>query len=110
MLIVADDQGASDIGYVDPEFSTPNLDHLAKNGINLARMYAASTCSPTRASLLTGRYVNNIGVQDGPFVIGEGRALSLEYNLLPSMLKEEGYRTVGLGKWLYPCILSLSSV
>jgi arylsulfatase A-like enzyme len=96
---MTDDQGASDIGYEDHQFSTPNLDQLAATGIKLTKMYTASTCSPSRSSLMTGQYINNIGVQDGPFVIGESRGLSVEYTLLPLHLKSKGYHTVGLGKW-----------
>jgi arylsulfatase A-like enzyme len=99
VLILTDDQGLSDIGYADPQFSTPYLDDLAMTGIRINRMYTATTCSPTRSSLLTGKNVNRIGVQDGPFVIGEGRALSLNFTLLPQYLQQVGYRTVGLGKW-----------
>jgi arylsulfatase A-like enzyme len=99
VLILTDDQGLSDIGYMDPQFSTPNLDNLAMNGIKINRMYTATTCSPSRASLLTGKNINRIGVQDGPFVIGEGRAVSLNFTFLPQYLQQVGYRTVGLGKW-----------
>jgi arylsulfatase A-like enzyme len=99
ILIITDDQGLSDIGYEDPQFSTPNLDYLASNGIKMKRMYASTTCSPSRSVLLTGRNVNRIGVQDGPFVIGEGRALSLNFTILPQRLQSLGYHTVGLGKW-----------
>lgn len=99
LLIISDDQGISDIGYNDKQFSTPILDNLALNGIKINRMYTATTCSPSRSVLLTGKNVNRVGVQDGPFVIGEGRALSLNFTLLPEYLRQVGYRTVGLGKW-----------
>jgi arylsulfatase I/J len=91
--------GLTDIGYADPTFSTPNLDLLATQGIKLNRMYAASTCSPTRASLLTGKYANNVGLQDGALFFGESRMLPPQFKILPSLLKSRGYRTYGIGKW-----------
>ncbi|CAM9863165.1 unnamed protein product, partial [Ectocarpus fasciculatus] len=102
LLIVADDQGNGDIGYNTPagqKFHTPNLDAIAKDGIKLSRMYVASTCTPTRAAIFTGRGVNAVGLQDGPFVPGEGGVVTHDYPFLPELLKDEGYRTVGLGKW-----------
>ena len=99
ILLLTDDQGLSDIGYFDSQFSTPFLDSLSLNGIKINRMYTSTTCSPSRSVLLTGKHVNRIGVQDGPFVIGEGRALSLNFTLLPQHLRDVGYRTVGIGKW-----------
>lgn len=99
VLIMTDDQGFSDVGYRDSTFSTPNIDNLKEKGISLERLYAQPSCSPTRASLLTGRYANNIGTQDSAFVIAEDRVLSTEYPLLPETLKSAGYKSVGIGKW-----------
>lgn len=100
LVIVADDQGFSDIGYRDSDFHTPTLDRLASTGIRLDRMYVESTCSPTRASLLTGKNVNKLSLQDGPLVPGEERILPHNFQLLPQLLRDyKGYRTVGIGKW-----------
>jgi arylsulfatase A-like enzyme len=100
LLIVADDQGFSDIGYRDSDFYTPTLDRLASTGIRLDRMYVESTCSPTRASLLTGKNINKLSLQDGAIIQGEGRTLPLNFQLLPQLLRDyKGYRTVGIGKW-----------
>lgn len=62
-------------------------------------MLTASTCTPTRAAIFTGRGVNAVGLQDGPFVPGEGGVVTHDFPFLPELLKDEGYRTVGLGKW-----------
>jgi len=101
LLVLTDDQGLDDIGYNDPEFAlaTPTLDSLASEGLTLTRMYAQTTCSPTRACLLTGKYANKVGLQDGALLPGEARQLSTDFTLLPEILREEGYRTIGIGKW-----------
>ena len=57
VLIITDDIGYGDIGsYGAPDVKTPNIDSLAKNGTRLTDFYAAPSCSPTRAALITGRY------------------------------------------------------
>ena len=63
ILIMTDDQGWGQTGYYDhPILKTPNLDAMAKNGIRLDRFYAgAPQCSPTRASVLTGRNMIALG-------------------------------------------------
>ncbi|HIF85939.1 MAG TPA: hypothetical protein EYQ30_03790 [Gammaproteobacteria bacterium] len=53
-MIVADDLGFSDIGGIDSEIRTANIDTLANKGISFLRFYTASMCAPTRAMLLTG--------------------------------------------------------
>ena len=62
VLIVADDLGRGDVGYLGSEIRTPNLDRLAAEGVVLDRFYTASQCSPSRAALLTGRYGVRMGV------------------------------------------------
>lgn len=63
VLVMADDQGWGDTGYNGhPELKTPNLDALALSGLRLNRFYTAHfNCSPTRASILTGRHPNRMG-------------------------------------------------
>ena len=56
IIIISDDQGWRDIGYHGSEIKTPVLDKLAEENIKLNNFYVAPTCSPTRASLLTGKY------------------------------------------------------
>lgn len=63
---MSDDQGYADVGYHNPDcpIPTPNIDQLAKNGVRLENYYVHPTCSPTRASLLTGivfpKFTHNI--------------------------------------------------
>ena len=65
LLIVTDDQGFGDVGFHgNPHLKTPHLDQFAADSIELARFYVSPVCSPTRASLLTGRYNYRTGAID----------------------------------------------
>lgn len=96
ILLMADDLGWGDTGYNgNPIIKTPNLDKMASQGIRFNRFYAASSvCSPTRASVLTGRNPNRMGVFNANVGI-----LRPEEITLPELLKEEGYSTGHFGKW-----------
>jgi arylsulfatase A-like enzyme len=112
VFILADDFGWSDLGcYGNPHFSTPNLDRLAKEGARFTNAYAACpVCSPTRASILTGRYPVRTGVTDwiagrpshpaGP-IITPRTATELKLNeiTIAERLKAAGYRSASIGKW-----------
>ena len=71
VLCMADDQGYGDIGYYgDPLPHTPNLDAMAANGLRFDRFYAGGpVCSPTRATVLTGRTHDRGGVQNHGFAL-----------------------------------------
>ena len=64
ILIMADDQGWGDVGYNGhPHLKTPHLDEMAQNGAVFTRFYSAgSVCSPTRASVMTGRHPARMGI------------------------------------------------
>ena len=96
ILIMADDLGWSDVGFNgNTIIKTPNLDRMASEGVKFTRFYAASAvCSPTRASVLTGRNPSRSGV----FYANEG-ILRREEVTLPEIVKEEGYSTGHFGKW-----------
>ncbi len=96
ILIMTDDQGWEDIGFNGhPELKTPHLDHLASQGIILDRFYAASAvCSPTRASVITGRNPLRMNIPTA----NAGHMLPQEITL-PELLKEQGYATAHFGKW-----------
>jgi len=95
ILIMTDDQGWGQTGYYDhPILQTPNLDAMAKNGLRFDRFYAgAPVCSPTRASVLTGRTNDRTGVLD------HGYALRKQEKTISVALKNEGYATGHFGKW-----------
>ncbi len=95
VLVMADDQGWGQTGHYDhPVLETPNLDAMAANGLRFDRFYAgAPVCSPTRASVLTGRSNNRTGVQT------HGYALRLQEKTIAAALREAGYATGHFGKW-----------
>lgn len=103
LLILADDHGYGDISaHNGPSIQTPNIDRIAEQGTRFTRFYAnSSVCSPSRASLMTGRYPDRAGV---PGVIRTHPENSWGYFrqdavTLPSALKQKDYRTALIGKW-----------
>ena len=95
VLVMADDQGWGQTGYYNhPVLKTPNLDAMAANGLRFDRFYAGGpVCSPTRATVLTGRTHDRTGVFD------HGYALRDQEKPLPRALKKAGYATGHFGKW-----------
>jgi len=96
ILVMADDLGWGDVAYNgNPTVLTPELDRMAEEGIRLDRFYAgAPVCTPTRASVLTGRNAYRSGV----IWAGEYPLPSSEKTLAEA-LKEDGYDTGFFGKW-----------
>lgn len=95
VLIIADDISWNDIGaYGHPHIHTPNLDKMADKGIlfNMAFL-TASSCSPSRASLITGRYPHNTDAEELHW------PLPAEQVTVSELLREQGYWTVASGKW-----------
>ena len=94
LLILADDLGSNDIGsWGDGVAPTPTLDQLSQQSIRFRRHYTDSTCSVSRAALLTGRAPVNIGFEP------DGLGLSPDLATLPRSLKAHGYTTHHIGKW-----------
>ncbi|MBN7803609.1 arylsulfatase [Algoriphagus aestuariicola] len=97
ILILTDDQGWGDLSISgNPSVATPNLDHLAQNGVLFERFYVSPVCSPTRAELLTGRYHFRSGVYS---TSEGGERMDLDEVTLADVLGREGYRTAAFGKW-----------
>ena len=97
ILIIADDQGYGDLRvHGNPKLDTPNLDRLAREGVQFRSFYVSPVCSPTRASLLTGRYNYRTGVVDTYL----GRSLMHpDETTIAEVLSQAGYRTGIFGKW-----------
>lgn len=94
LLILVDDLGNNDIAsWGDDQAPTPSLNKLSQESIRFRRHYTDSTCSPSRASLLTGQHSVNVGFQ------ANGLGLSSDQPTLPKSLKSLGYYTAHLGKW-----------
>ncbi len=116
LMIFTDDLGWSDLAcYGHPFHETPHIDELAASGMRFTDAYAAApVCSPTRASLFTGKYPAEIGITDWipglqavrglrpnrllqvPEILNQ---LPLETSTIAERLLEAGYATAHIGKW-----------
>lgn len=103
VFILADDLGAFDLScFGRPDYKTPRIDSLAKDGIRLTAAYSNSaTCSPTRTALITGRYQNRlmIGNYDPLPANRPDMMLPADKPTLASQLRSAGYATALVGKW-----------
>ncbi len=112
VLILIDDLGQRDLGcYGSTYYKTPNLDKLAKDGTRFTDAYSACpVCSPTRASIMTGKYPARLHLTD--WLPGRGdrpdqkmarpkmrQELPLEETTLAEAFKSAGYATGHIGKW-----------
>ena len=99
VFIVADDLGFNDVSFHgSPQIPTPALDELAATGLVLDNYHAQPVCTPTRASMLSGRHAIHHGIYM-PFGQGSALRLNLSYTLLPRYLQRHGYATHAVGKW-----------
>src|SRR5262249_32839973 len=103
VLIVTDDIGYGDFGsYGAPDIRTPNIDSLARDGTRLTDFYASPQCTPTRASLISGRYQQRYSLEralGSPKSPAGSTGLPATGRSLPQLLKNNGYATGLVGKW-----------
>jgi arylsulfatase A-like enzyme len=110
ILIMSDDMGYSDIGCYGGEINTPNLDKLAKNGLQFMQFYNTARCCPTRASLISGLYPHQTGIghmtntpadfTQHDLNIPQYRGfLNKNSVTIAEVLKDAGYTTLMTGKW-----------
>src|SRR5262245_54607108 len=112
VLVLIDDLGWTDLGcYGSTFYRTPNLDKLASEGMRFTNAYAACpVCSPTRASIMTGKYPARLRLTD--WLPGRGdlpshklarppflQELPLEEHTIAEKLKSAGYVSASIGKW-----------
>ncbi len=111
VFILIDDLGWADVGcnHAATFYETPHIDRLAREGMRFTDAYAACpVCSPTRASILTGKYPARLGITD--WIPGENRSeklaavpnadhLALEEETIAEALHRSGYKTGMVGKW-----------
>lgn len=95
VLIIGDDISVGDHGvYGHPRIRTPNVDRLAAGGLRFTNAYLTSPqCSPTRCSVITGRYPHNTGAPELHMGLPEGQVM------FPELLRRSGYHTAAMGKW-----------
>ena len=100
VFILTDDQGFSDVSWKNRQVRTPNLDILRQSGLTIEGGYSQSRCTPTRMSLMTGRYPWNFGFDaDGVIETTGAAGIPTSETLLPEYLKQIGYDTHFYGKW-----------
>jgi len=102
VLILADDLGYGDCGCYNPQskIPTPNIDALASQGVCFTDMHATSAlCTPSRYSLLTGRYAWRTRLKERVLFNYEPPLIEPNRPTLASLLKGHGYRTACIGKW-----------
>lgn len=104
LFILADDLGYADIScFGRRDFSTPNIDRIAAEGMRFTQAYANSAvCTASRVALITGRYQYRLAIGlEEPLRSGTMRKVGLppEHPTLPSVLKKAGYRSALIGKW-----------
>ena len=99
VVIMADDMGFGDLAlYGNPVIKTPNLNRMAREGLELTSFCTSPLCSPTRGMLMTGKYPPRTGLVN---VTGPGSPVGLRDGdvTMAQALKKVGYRTAMCGKW-----------
>lgn len=103
LMVILDDTGWSDFGCFGSEINTPAIDGLAGQGLRYTNFHVTPLCSPTRASLLTGRNNHSVGMRfladaDTGFPNSRG-CVRPDVPMLPELLRSNGYGTFLAGKW-----------
>ena len=109
ILIMVDDMGFSDLGFMGGEIDTPNLDALAHGGVRFSQFYNSGRCCPTRATLMTGLHPHQTGIGWMTEPPGSSRGdneppayagnLNDQCATVAEALKSTGYATLMAGKW-----------
>src|SRR5690606_33183354 len=94
VFFITDDIGWADLGcYGNPDVRTPNIDRLANKGLKFENVYlTTSSCSPSRCSIITGRYPHNTGAPELHDTLPAGQVM------FPQLMRNVGYYTVLSGK------------
>lgn len=98
ITIIIDDAGWKDVGYHGGDIATPVIDELANEAVRLKQFYAYSTCTPSRAALLTGRAPSRSGIVY-PIQHDDNYGIPDKAETLAEVFKNNGYNTALIGKW-----------
>ena len=95
LIFIADDLGEGDLSaYGHPKLQTPNIDRIAREGLRFDNAFlTTSSCSPSRSSILTGRYPHSTGAEDLHMPLPE------DQHTVARRLQASGYHTMSVGKW-----------
>jgi arylsulfatase A len=97
IFILADDLGVGEVScYGADNYKTPSIDKLAQTGVRFTHAYTPSLCGPSRATILTGRYLFRTGATNQD---STGRMKPSMETMMPNILKPAGYVTAAIGKW-----------
>jgi arylsulfatase A-like enzyme len=102
ILILCDDLGYGDVQCLNPQgkIATPNMDRLAAEGVTFTDAHSSSAvCTPTRYSLLTGRYNWRTRLQSGVLGGISPRLIEPDVKTLADVMQQQGYQTACVGKW-----------
>ena len=107
VIILVDDMGFSDIGCYGGEIETPNVDHLASQGLRFTQFYNSGRCCPTRASLMTGLHPHQTGIGHMTAPPNQPLGFTGPYQgylndncaTIAQVLQGAGYHTLMTGKW-----------
>lgn len=100
VILLADDLGWGDVGFNGGRIDTPNIDQLARDGIRLSNFRVEPLCSPTRASLMTGRWPIRYGMGESVITPWRQYGLPTTERTLADLVAEGGYeRRAAIGKW-----------
>ena len=103
VLIVLDDVGYGQLSSYGGPIQTPNLDHLAAEGLRYNNFHTTALCSPSRGALLTGRNHHEIGLaaitEAATGYPGSNGSIPKSAGTIAEVLKQNGYNTMALGKW-----------
>jgi arylsulfatase A-like enzyme len=103
VIVLLDDLGYAQFGCYGSDIASPNIDKLAQNGLRYSKFHVTALCSPTRASLLTGRNHHAVGMgflADMPMKSrGYASRIPPAAATLPRLLRNAGYSTMAVGKW-----------
>src|SRR5712692_352414 len=99
IIFLADDLGWADVGFHGSETRTPNIDKLAREGVELERFYSFPVCSPTRSGLMTGRSPMRLGVIYTVIRPSSDYGVPVAEHFMPQSFQAAGYETAYTGKW-----------